>query len=260
MKWLAIVAGLLLALWLWTNYQRHSTEHRLGTIASQLAGRRVGVRCQGFWAAMLDINDRKGEVDFAQGRTPNHMFLTRDVCGRLRRFDAGRARSELDCLATIDWSRWSPEVGFDGACERRARGDVQAINTLTHEAMHLRGFVGEAQAQCYAIQEDAWTVMRFGGTAVEGAAAAAFTLALQPFAAFRVPVERLPSPRRARSPALHTGIPDGVAGGASTRDAQRAWRVARSTSSPTTARNSAMNLGSLTSPRASRSLGASGSA
>jgi hypothetical protein len=46
--------------------------------------------------------------------------------------------------------------------------------------MHLRGFVDEAQAQCYAIQEDAWTVMRFGGTAVEGAAAAAFTLALQP--------------------------------------------------------------------------------
>jgi hypothetical protein len=180
MKWLAIVAGLVLALWLWTNHQRHSTEHRLGTIASQLAGRRVGVRCQGFWAAMLDINDRKGEVDFAQGRTPNHMFLTRDVCGRLRRFDGGRARSELDCLATIDWSRWSPEAGFDGACERRARGDVQAINTLAHEAMHLRGFVDEAQAQCYAIQEDAWTVMRFGGTAVEGAAVASFTLALQP--------------------------------------------------------------------------------
>jgi hypothetical protein len=59
MKWLAVVAGLVLALWLWTNHQRHSTEHRLGTIASQLAGRRVGVRCQGFWAAMLDINDRR---------------------------------------------------------------------------------------------------------------------------------------------------------------------------------------------------------
>ena len=64
MKWLAVVAVLVVALWLWTNHQRHATEHHLGTIASQLAGRPVGVRCQGFWAAMLDINDRKGEVDF----------------------------------------------------------------------------------------------------------------------------------------------------------------------------------------------------
>jgi len=46
--------------------------------------------------------------------------------------------------------------------------------------MHLRGFVDEAQAQCYAIQADAWTVMRFAGTAAEGAAAAAYVLALQP--------------------------------------------------------------------------------
>jgi hypothetical protein len=64
MRSLGVIAAFVLALWLWTNHERHTTEHRLGTIASQLAGRPVGVRCQGFWAAMLDINDRKGEVDF----------------------------------------------------------------------------------------------------------------------------------------------------------------------------------------------------
>ena len=180
MKWLAIVTVLVASLWFWTNHQRHATEHRLGTIASQLAGRPVGVRCQGFWAAMLDINDRKGEVDFPQGRAPDHMFLTRDVCSRLRHFGAGKARRELDCLETIDWRAWSPQVSFNAACERQARADVEALNTLAHEAMHLRGFVDEAQAQCYAIQEDAWTVARFGGNAAEGAAAAAFVLALQP--------------------------------------------------------------------------------
>lgn len=176
---LAIVAVLVAALWLWTNHQRHATEHHLGTIASQLAVRPVGVRCQGFWAAMLDINDRKGEVDFPQGRAPDHMFLTRDVCGRLRHFGAGKARKELDCLEAIDWTTWSAGVSFNAPCEKRARDDVEAVNTLAHEAMHLRGFVGEAQAQCYAIQEDAWTVMRFGGTAAEGAAVAAYVLALQ---------------------------------------------------------------------------------
>lgn len=180
MRWLAIVAAIVVALWVWVNHQRHTTEHRLGAIASRLAGRPVGVRCQGFWAAMLDINDRTGEVDFPPGHPPDHMFLTRGVCGRLRHFDAGKARKELDCLETIDWTTWSPSVSFDAPCERRARADVEALNTLAHEAMHLRGFVDEAQAQCYAIQEDAWTVAQFGGSPAEGAAAAAFVLALQP--------------------------------------------------------------------------------
>jgi hypothetical protein len=46
--------------------------------------------------------------------------------------------------------------------------------------MHLRGITAEAQAQCYAIQADAWTVQRLGGTAAEGEAVANYVLALQP--------------------------------------------------------------------------------
>jgi hypothetical protein len=45
--------------------------------------------------------------------------------------------------------------------------------------MHLRGWLNEAQAQCYAIQEDAWTVIRLGGTSDEGEALARFQLAEQ---------------------------------------------------------------------------------
>ena len=56
---------------------------------------------------------------------------------------------------------------------------MQAVTTLAHESMHLRGFVDEAQAQCYALQEVAWTVLRLGGTRDEGVAAARLAVALQ---------------------------------------------------------------------------------
>ncbi len=156
------------------------TEHKLAAVAHVLAGRSVGVKCQGFWGAMLDINGRSGEVQFPVGRPPDHMFLTRGVCGRLSAFMGARQHRGLDCLETVDWAHWSLEANYNEPCERHARGDAEAINTLAHESMHLRGITGEAQAQCDAIQADAWTVERLGGTAAEGAAVADYILALQP--------------------------------------------------------------------------------
>ena len=91
-----------------------------------------------------------------------------------------RAHHRLDCLVPIDWTNWQTTAAFTGLCERRARDDAEAINTLTHEAMHLRGITSEATAQCLAIQGDAWTVVRLGGTAEEAAAVASFILAMQP--------------------------------------------------------------------------------
>jgi hypothetical protein len=116
----------------------------------------VRVHCQGFVSELLDIQDRTGEVQFsADGRPADSTFLTRSTCGQLSRFAS------------------SPSP-------RRALESAQAITTLTHESMHLRGWADEATAQCYAIQEDAWTVMRLGGTEEEGAAAAALVLLRQP--------------------------------------------------------------------------------
>jgi hypothetical protein len=180
MKVVAGIAVVAFAAWLWTNHERAATEHKLATVASELAGRPVGVQCQGFCGAMLDIQSRAGEVRFPNGRAPDHMFLTRGVCGRLDAFLSARSHHDLDCLAGIDWIHWSVDADFDAPCERRARGDAEAVNTLAHESMHLRGFVDEAQTQCYAIQVDAWTVVRLGGTQTEGYAVAQFILALQP--------------------------------------------------------------------------------
>ena len=180
MKILAAVAIIVIGVWLWTGHTNAQNEHRLGTVASELAGRSVGVRCQGFWAALLDIQSRSGEVDFPEGRAPDHMFLTHGVCGRLRSFMGSHRHRNLDCLSAIDWSRFSFTVDYDAPCVRGVREDAEAVNTLAHESMHLRGFVSESQAQCYAIQEDAWTVVRMGGTEQQGDAVAELMLALQP--------------------------------------------------------------------------------
>jgi hypothetical protein len=179
-KVLAVVVVLLAGGWLWQHHRHAATEHALASVASELAGRKVGVECQGFLSEMLDINTRAGDVPFPQGRAPDHTYLTRKICRALDRFRDAVSHPELDCLKTVDWSTWSFETDYYSDCSRRARGAAEAINTLTHESMHLRGFTDEGQTQCYAIQEDAWTVVRLGGTRVEGIAVARFVLALQP--------------------------------------------------------------------------------
>jgi hypothetical protein len=179
-KTAAVLVVLVVAFWAWTRHERSVTEHKLAAVADVLAGRHVGVKCQGFWGAMLDINGRSGEVRFPVGRPPDHMFLTRGVCGRLKSFMGAQHHYALDCLTEIDWTHWSLDADFNNPCERGARSDAEAINTLAHESMHLRGIADEAQAQCYAIQGDAWTVQRLGGTAAEGDGVANYILALQP--------------------------------------------------------------------------------
>jgi len=153
-RWLAIIAVVVVAGWVWTHHEHVADEHALAAVASQIAGRPVGVHCQGFFASLIDINDRTGEVQFPPGRPPDHMFLTRGTCGALKRFRTGHRKPTLSA--------------------------AQAINTLTHESFHLRGITDEATTQCYAIQTDAWTVVQLGGTPEEGAAVASLILAEQP--------------------------------------------------------------------------------
>jgi hypothetical protein len=152
----AVVLLLVAAVWLWQHQKHAALEHRLSTVATALAGRPVHVHCQGLIASLIDVYDRTGEVRFdASGRPADSTFLTRGTCGELSKFLS------------------DPSLA-------RARAAAGAITTLTHESMHLRGWQGEADAQCYALQEDAYTVVELGGTPQEGELVAAIALARQP--------------------------------------------------------------------------------
>jgi hypothetical protein len=179
-KWLALLVVLLGCAWLWNHHVHIADERALAAVAGQIAGRPVGVQCQGFFSELVDIQNRAGDVPFPNGVAPDHTYLTRQTCSDLKRFRTRSSHPELDCLLTVDWRSFDLTTGFASVCSRRARSAAEAINTLTHESIHLRGIRNEAQTQCYAIQTDAWTVARLGGTAAEGAAVANFILALQP--------------------------------------------------------------------------------
>jgi hypothetical protein len=180
-KWvvLAVLVASVAGVWRWEHERHVALERRLGAVASELAGRPVHVSCQGFFAELVDVSANSGDVRFPDGRPADTAHLKRGPCGALDAFGPGYARRHLDCLLTVDWSRWSLETDFDAPCTRRAQRAVNAITTLTHESMHLRGWTDEATAQCYAIQDDPWTVVQLGGTQAEGAAVASLALAEQ---------------------------------------------------------------------------------
>jgi hypothetical protein len=177
----AVAAVLVVALWAWRHHEHTVLQNKLSAVASELAGRPVHVDCQGFFSEFLDINNRTGEVGFSpDGRPADSTFLTRSICGALSKFMSASTHAKLDCLVGVDWTRLPVEDAFESPCAEGAQSAAEAISTLTHESMHLRGWQGEAQAQCYAIQEIPWTVVRLGGTPQEGAGVASFILARQP--------------------------------------------------------------------------------
>ncbi len=178
---LVVIAVLLVGLWGWTKHATAVNEHALSAVASQLAGRPVHVHCQSWIGQLVDISPNSGEVQFDEfGRPAAKTDLIRSVCGLLHHFRTSSTHPEIDCLLTIDWTRWSYDPDSASYCAQLATPMAEAINTLTHESMHMHGWEAEATAQCYAIQEDAWTVGQLGGTPAEGRAVAAFVLALQP--------------------------------------------------------------------------------
>ena len=180
MKLLAVAIVAVGGFWFWQHERHAAMEHRLGAVASELAGRPVHVRCQGVVAELIDISDRTGDVQFPDGHPADTTHLTRAICCTLESFRSASSHHRLDCVRSTDWSGLSAEIVFTSPCARGAQSTVNAITTLAHESMHLRGWMGESQAQCYAIQEDAWTVVRLGGTVDEGAAVARLALAEQP--------------------------------------------------------------------------------
>ncbi len=167
--------------WAVERHSRSGNERALSAVSSQLAGRPVRVRCESFWAAIVDVNGHLGDVPFPNGRAGSYTRITRRMCGLLATFRRSPERPELACLAYFDWNHFHGDDPAAYACSQRANDMAEALMTLAHESMHLRGWADEATAQCYGLQELGFTVERLGGSLAEGLAVANYMLSLQPF-------------------------------------------------------------------------------
>jgi hypothetical protein len=165
---LALVLVLLLAgPWALEAHARSGTQRTLGAVASQLAGRPVSVRCQSLLADLLSNNVHTGEVQFdAAGRPADSTWLTRATCGRLHRFISSHG-SDLECLKTENWAAFQWSAPHD-ACVDKAAAVGEAVITLAHESMHLRGIGSESEAQCGAERLATQTVELLGGDPATG--------------------------------------------------------------------------------------------
>lgn len=141
-----VIVGVLAALGFARHEERIREQDRLAVIASDLAGRKVGVRCPSFLSSLVDTRGESGRVSFdASGRPADYTDLSPQTCKALRRLD----RVDFGCLARGD-------CGYD---EFKAGW---AAHTLAHEAFHLRGYRDEGVTECYALQNTAFVTERLG--------------------------------------------------------------------------------------------------
>ncbi len=174
---IAVVPVLFVGWQLWVD---HSLEQRLAPVASGIAGRSVEVDCQSAFGALVDAQGRKGEVSFDARGTPGRtLFLTRDVCTRLRTFEKKTTHAELDCLRAIDWRATDP-LATSPDCYTHASDTIYAILILAHESYHTAGSRDEAETNCFAIQAMAWTAMQLGAPQDEAELLALAMEALEP--------------------------------------------------------------------------------
>jgi hypothetical protein len=145
----------------WSSYETRQLEHRLGGIASEIAGRHVRVHCQSSFGAAIDVTGEAGSVYFdANGRPANVTDLKRDICVRLDRYRHEHSSARFAC--TLRGTH----------CSLDAIKSLHALHTLAHESWHLHGVRSEAVTECYAIQTTALVARRLGASPEEAHAAA----------------------------------------------------------------------------------------
>jgi hypothetical protein len=122
-------------------WRHEQLQHRLGRVASQVAGLDVGVHCQTFGEEFVHAGTELGWVGFdADGQPDASTTITREPCGDLQ--------SYLDHHGVTPTS-----------------DEVIAVHVLSHESRHLAGTRDEAKAECEAVQRDAETARLLGASA-----------------------------------------------------------------------------------------------
>jgi hypothetical protein len=152
-KAILAVLGLGLPAWgLAVRHDRITNEHRLNAIATEIVGRPVKVRCPGP-IRRIGPDTTSGVVHLDQhGRVPDETRLSTATCAELDALAEGRRERQLACAER------STSCGDD------VQGLAWAVNTVGHEAFHLRGVLDEGVAECYAMQTLAQTAQRLGAT------------------------------------------------------------------------------------------------
>ena len=140
--------------WVVERQDRVALQDRLSAVATEIAERPVGVRCPGWWGRLLspaDTNAGVVQVD-AEGRVADHAELRAATCAELEAVVEGGREQQLACAAR------STSCGDD------VQRTAWAVNTLAHEAIHLRGILEEGTTECYAVQHLALAAQRLGAT------------------------------------------------------------------------------------------------
>lgn len=120
--------------------QAEQLEERLSEVATELVGSPVTVDCQSRGQEMLDLGPELGLVRFdAQGRPEARTLIKRRACSGLANYLEGE-----HAAPTLD--------------------EVVAVHVLSHEARHMAGETVEAEAECGAMQRDAWTARLLGAS------------------------------------------------------------------------------------------------
>ena len=157
-------------------------EAAAAAIASHVAGRPVSVRCESDadWPGLADSNVL-GFVSFWSGRGPeDYTELSPDVCRSLQLF--AQAETKPTKCATVTrvkkrraYATVTKPAGPCFANGRELSHDVpfwnsyfytaEALQTLVHESIHLKGDPVEAEAECYGMQWLAYAAQQLGDTA-----------------------------------------------------------------------------------------------
>jgi hypothetical protein len=143
---LLVVVGGLAALGFARHEERIREQDELAAVASDLAGRKVAVRCPSFVASLVDTRGEAGRVQFDErGRPADHTELSPQTCKALRHLDA----VDFTCIYRRDCGFKEFNAGW-------------AAHTLAHESFHLRGFQDEGVTECFALQNTAFVAERLG--------------------------------------------------------------------------------------------------
>ena len=148
------------------------TERQLGRVASEIAGRRVGVHCPGILERLADVSPNAGTVFFdEEGRPADVTDLDEETCSTLDRFADGDTSPSEEPKA------------------------ARALHVLAHESSHLAGVRDEAAADCYGLQRTAFVAESLGADSTEARRLAQLALAMR----------RVTAPADYRSAECHDG-------------------------------------------------------